>query len=281
LGVAVVTDSTSDIDPALAEKHGITVVPLFVIWGERRYRDYVELSREEFYRKLEQEPLLPATSQPTLEMFASVFAAHAAAGTPIYCIVVSSKLSGTVNVAHAAAQQFPGARIVVRDSRSVAGGLAMLALRAAACAKSGATLEAIDAAVERMLGNLRLFGCLPDLSFLVRTGRIGRARAAVGTLMKIVPVLTLKDGEVVAEAQVRTFSRAREVMIELTMRGVRDPENTDFLVMHTHAPELAAEVAERVGEALLGKTPASLEIREAGPVIATHGGPGAVGIFSC
>ena len=278
--VAVLTDSTSDIEPGRARALGIDVVPLFVVWGEQSYRDYVDLSRAEFYQKLAREPVLPTTSQPTSQMFEEAFRPHVAAGEEVVCIVISSKLSGTINAARSAAQQFPGAKIMIVDSESVAGGLGMQALHANEIAKMGGSVEDILAAVDREKRTQRLYACIPDLSYVVRTGRIGKARAVIGTLMRIVPVISLREGEVVAEAQVRTMSRAQETMIDLSLRDISDLGNARFLVMHTNAPALAAEILERLRARLGGAKPRMLDILEAGPVIATHGGPGAVGIFS-
>src|SRR5947209_6713705 len=127
MAVGIVTDSTSDIEPHLAAGWGITVVPLFVIWGDRSYRDYIDLSRREFYERLASEPELPKTSQPSPQMFEEAFEPLASGGQEIVCITISSKLSGTINAARAAAARFSGARISIFDSESVAGGLGMQA----------------------------------------------------------------------------------------------------------------------------------------------------------
>ena len=280
MAIAVVTDSTSDIEPQRASRLGVDVVPLFVIWGDRSYRDYVDLSRSEFYQKLASEAVLPTTSQPTAQMFEDAFRPHVEAGNEVICIVISSKLSGTINAARSAAPQFPGARIAIVDSESVAGGLGMQVMRARELACAGASMDEILAAIELERVSQRLYACIPDLSHVVRTGRIGKAKAAIGTLMKIVPVISLREGEVVAEAQVRTMARAQETMIDLALKNISDYLKARFLVMHTNAPALASEILERVRARLGGATPKMLEILEAGPVIATHGGPGAVGIFS-
>ena len=278
--VAIVTDSTSDIEPQRAKALGIEVVPLFVIWGDTSYRDYVDLTRPQFYAKMAHEPTLPITSQPTANMFEEVFKKRLDAGDEILCITLSSKVSGTINAATAAAVRFQNAPITIFDSRSVAGGLGMMVLYAHELAERGASVAEILPAIERKRETQRLYACLPDLSHIVRTGRIGKAQAAIGTLMKIVPVLTLRDGQVAAEAQVRTFARAQETMLDLTMRDIRDPKTARFLVMHTNAPELAQRVLAKIRDRLHGVRPALLDILEAGPVIAVHGGSGAVGIFS-
>ncbi|HEY1655301.1 MAG TPA: DegV family protein [Candidatus Tumulicola sp.] len=278
--VAIVTDSTSDIEPAKARALGITVVPLFVVFGDRSYKDYVELTREEFYRKLGSEVVLPITSQPTAAMFEEAFAGPAAAGDEVLCLTISSLLSGTINAARAGASRFTQTPIEIYDSRSVAGGLGMMALHARELAAGGARLEEIVASLDRWRENQRLYACLPDLSHLQRTGRIGRAAATLGTLMKIVPVLALKDGQVVAEARVRTFARAEEAMLDLILQAAPEPAAARFVVIHTNAPQLAETIAAKLRERLGGVDPARLEIWEAGPVIATHGGPGAIGTFA-
>jgi DegV family protein with EDD domain len=279
LAVAVVTDSTSDIDPQRARELGMDVVPLFVVFGERSYRDYVDLPRSEFYRKLAREGL-PSTSQPTSVMFADAFAPHIEAGNDVFCIVISSKLSGTLNAARAAAAEFPAGRVTVVDSKSASGGLGMQAMRANDLARRGCDVRQISAILEEERSSLRVYACLPDLSHVARTGRIGKARAVFGTLMKIVPVISLRDGEVVAEAQVRTAARAQETMIDLSVERLQDAAAARFLVMHTDAPELAQSILERLQARLGERVPRGLEVLEAGPVIAAHGGPGAVGIVS-
>lgn len=277
--VAIVTDSTSDLEPSRALAAGVTVVPLFVVFGDTSYKDYVELSRPEFYRKLQTEAVLPTTSQPTAAMFEEAFAPHVAAGDEVLCICISGKLSGTVNAARAGAAHLEGANVEIYDSLTVAGGLAMMVLHARELAQAGATRAQIVDSLDAWRATERLYACLPDLSHLVRTGRIGKARAALGTLMKIVPVLSLKDGQVEAQAQVRTFARAQETMLDLILKAIPNPARARFLVMHTSAPHLAHEAAEKLRVRLSGAEPIQLDIWEAGPVIATHGGPGAVGVF--
>lgn len=222
---------------------------------------------------------LPTTSQPSAQMFEEAFRPHVEAGNEILCITISSYLSGTINAARAAAQTFPNATIDVYDSQSAAGGLGMMVMRAAELASAGASREEVLQALRFERETQRLYACIPDLSHIQRTGRIGKAQQVLGTLMKIVPVLALKDGQVAAEAQVRTFNRAQETMLDLAMNAVTDVAKARFLVMHTNAHQLAENALEKLHERLGGRQPVLLEILEAGPVIATHAGAGAVGIF--
>lgn len=160
MAVAIVTDSTSDIEPARARELGVDVVPLLVLFGDKSYRDYLDLSRSEFYEKLAREKTLPVTSQPTPAMFAEVFAKHAQAGTPVICIAISQALSGTINAARAAAEQFPGAAISIVDSQSVAGGLGLQVQLAVELARAGASVTQILSELELERGTQRLFAAL-------------------------------------------------------------------------------------------------------------------------
>lgn len=280
MAIKIVTDSTSDIEPSQAAALGVDVVPLFVLWGDQSYRDYVDLSRAEFYERLKTEPVLPTTSQPTAKMFEDAFAPHVDAGDDVLCITISSKLSGTINAALAAAQRFGEGKVRVVDSESAAGGLGMMVMHARDLAEAGKSMDEIVGAIERERQTQRLYACVPDLSYLNRTGRIGKAKQLIGTLMKIVPVLSLKEGVVAPEAQVRTFARAQQTMIDLSIANAPDIADARFLVMHTNAPQLAAEVLAMLRARFNGVEPKLCGILEAGPVIGVHAGAGAVGVFS-
>lgn len=276
--VAVVTDSTSDLDAADAQARGIDVVPLFVNFGDARFRDTVDLSRDEFYRKLASLKLLPTTSQPTPAMFEDAFRPHVEAGRPIVCLTIMSRLSGTINAANTAAQAFPAAEIHVVDSQTVAGGLALLAQHAAEIANDGRDSAAVLEAVRRDSASLRGFASIPDLSHAVRTGRVSRTQAFVGSLVKIVPVLRIERGAIEEQARVRTFARALETMIDAAAAEANGADGARVCVIHSHAPAQAANVVTAL-RAKIVTAPAQFEQLEAGPVIGTHAGPGAVGIF--
>ncbi len=272
--VAVVTDSTSELTP----RPGIDIVPLFVHFGDTRYRDSVDLTRDAFYAKLHESAVLPTTSQPTPAMFEDAFRPHVEAGRPIVCLTIMSALSGTINAATAAAQQFPGAEIHVVDSATVSGGLALQVLHAAELAAGGADAPAIVAALARDRVHERGYATIPDLSHAVRTGRISRAQAFIGSLVKIVPVLRIDNGRIEEEGRVRTFARAQDTMIASAARDANAAAGARICVIHTRAAELAASLAERLRAAITTDVRA-LDIFEAGPVIGTHAGPGAAGIF--
>jgi len=276
--VAIVTDSTADLDSADARARGIDVVPLFVNFGDVRFRDRIDLSLDEFYRKLASLTVLPTTAQPTPAMFEDAFRPHAEAGRAIVCLTIMSRLSGTMNAAHAAAATFPDAEIHVLDSETVAGGLALLAQHASDVANGGGDAHAVVDAVTRARAVLRGWATIPDLSHAVRTGRVSRAQAFVGSLVKIVPVLRIGRGAIEEHARVRTFARAVDTMIDAAATLANGARAVRVCVMHSHAAELASSVLERV-RAKIAAPDATYELLEAGPVIGTHAGPGAAGIF--
>jgi DegV family protein with EDD domain len=277
-GVAIVTDSTADLDAADARERFIDVVPLFVNFGDVRYKDNVELTRDEFYRKLAAEKALPTTAQPTPAMFEDAFRPHAEAGRPVVCVTIMGSLSGTLNAANTAAQAFPGATIHVVDSDTVAGGLALLAQHASEVARDTNDVDAVLATLNHDRAVLRGFATIPDLSHAVRTGRVSRAQAFVGSLVKIVPVLRIEHGKVEEHARVRTFARAIDAMVDAVAAEANKADGARICVIHSHAADDAARVVAKLHEKIT-TAPAQFEQLEAGPVLGTHAGQGAVGTF--
>lgn len=272
--VAIVTDSTSDLESG----DGIDVVPLFVNFGDTRFRDRIDLSLDEFYRKLASLKVLPTTAQPTPAMFEDAFRPHAEAGRPIVCIVVMASLSGTINAANTAARAFPDAEIHVVDSETTAGGLALQAQHARDVARAGGDVQAVLTALARDRDVVRGFATVPDLSHGLRTGRISRAQAFVGSLVKILPVLRIDSGKVAEHARVRTYARAIDTCIDAAAAEANKADGARICVMHTHTADEAARVVTKL-RAKITTTTASFELLEAGPVIGTHAGQGAIGIF--
>ncbi len=276
--VAIVTDSTSDLDAADARARGIDVVPLFVNFGDTRFRDNVDLTRDEFYRKLASLSALPTTAQPTPAMFEDAFRPHVQAGRAIVCLTIMGSLSGTLNAANAAANAFPGAAIHIVDSETVAGGLALQTQHASDIANAGGDAHAVLAGLARDRQVLRGFATIPDLSHAVRTGRVSRAQAFVGSLVKIVPVLRIEKGKIEEYARVRTYVRALDTMIDAAAAVANEADGARVCVIHSHIADEAVRLVAKL-RAKITTTPLHFEQLEAGPVIGTHAGQGAVGIF--
>ena len=278
--VALVTDSTADLDPAAAAALGIDVVPLYVNFGSESFLDRVEIRRDEFYERLARGDVLPTTSQASAAAYAEAFRRHAEAGNAVVCLSISSKLSGTINAATAAAAQFSGAEIHIFDSRTVSGGLWLLVYAAHELLRKGSDAREIVAGLESLRAHQALFAAIPDLSHAARTGRISKAMAMIGGMMKILPILGLDDeGKVVERGRVRTFPRALDMLVESTAAHVQGAERPRIAIVHAHAPQAADTLHQRLTAALAGIS-AVIDVFETGPAIAVHAGIGAAGIFS-
>ena len=269
--VHIVTDSTSDISKELAEEHGITVIPLTISFGTESYRDGIDLSADEFYARLQITKALPTTSQPPPALFQHAYE-HLVTRGDVVSIHLSHKFSGTIETARAAARDVAPDKISVVDSTSVSMGLGMCTIAAARVAKAGGTREACTAAAESVAGRLRIAVAFETLEYLRRGGRIGRARAFLGGLLRLKPILTVKDGETFPVTRVRSRAKALDELFALCAVDKRIDE---IAIMHTTTPEDAASLADRARAAHPG---IRLYVGRFGPVLGVHGGPGMLGL---
>lgn len=272
--VRLVCDSTADLDPEFAQAHEITVVPLRVIFGEEELKDFVDIQPTEFYRRMRSGGVHPRTSQPTPAEFEEVFRRLAADGSTIVCTTISADMSGTWSSAHQARQALPDLDIRVHDTRSVAVGH-QLAMRAAVAARdAGGDASAVIAALETVRERMELVFTVESLDALRRGGRIGGARALLGTMLNIKPVLQVKDGQVDALDRVRTYQRAIDRLLT-ELKAAHDRWGGAVAgVAHADCRDRAEAFAARVRE-ITGTDPI---IEFVGPVIGCHGGPGALGL---
>ena len=202
--VRVVTDSTADLPAKVIQEWGITVIPLQVNFGTEVYRDGVDLQPDEFYRKLVSSSVLPTTSVPPPGSFTEVYKKLSTNGDDVLSIHLSSKLSGTYNSARLAAKDLGNKRVEIIDSLSLSMGMGILVVVAARAARTGASLEEVTALVHRAMKRCYLVGLLDTLEYLQKGGRIGRARAFLGHVLNLKPLLTIRDGEVYPMDRVRT-----------------------------------------------------------------------------
>ena len=199
---AIVLDSTADFPDAQIRFPNMRVVPLYVRFGETSFRDYVELDPRGFYDRLRTSEALPTTSQPTPIDFLSVYEALASYER-IYSLHISSKLSGTFQSAQLAAEEAGGERIRLIDTESASIGIAMLALDLQRLLDRGTDDAEIDALIARHRDSAVILFTVDTLEYLAKGGRIGRAQAFAGSLLKVKPILTIEDGEVVPVTRVR------------------------------------------------------------------------------
>lgn len=271
MAVHVVTDSTADIPPTIAEELGITVVPLTISFAGESYRDGVDLTADAFYERLQHVKELPTTSQPPPALFQYDYQ-HLASRGEVVSVHLSRKFSGTIDSARAAAREVGAERISIVDSGSASMGLGFCAMAAARAARDGASREACVAAAESVAGRLRIAVAFETLEYLRRGGRIGRATAFLGGLLRLKPILTVKDGEAFPVTRVRSRQKAMDELFAL-VDGAGEIE--EACILHTTTPEDAEALAARVRARRPGMP---LVLGRFGPVLGVHGGPGMVGM---
>ncbi|HEY8447090.1 MAG TPA: DegV family protein [Thermomicrobiales bacterium] len=271
--VTVVVDSTADIPADLVSSLGITVVPLMVRFGDRTYADGVDLGPDEFLRLLQESSTLPQTSQPPVSAFEEVFRRALDAGNDVVCVTIASQLSGTYNSARLAAEAVDSSRIRLLDSGTVTMQLGWAAIAAARAAQAGLGADEVVAAAQSNLQRSRLFAVLETLEYVYRGGRIGRAAQLVGSMLSIKPILTVENGEVVPLERVRTWRRAIERLVDLTRQ---EAPLESLAVMHAGNLSDAQAIADRLRDLV---PPEQLIFTQAGPVLATYAGPGALGVM--
>jgi DegV family protein with EDD domain len=274
--IRIVTDSTAYLSEATIRQHDIPVVPLYVHFGEQAFREGVELSNEEFYARLKAAPELPTTSQPSAGEFYEVYKELADAGHEIITLTISSKLSGTWNSAMAAKEMLPQAPISIVDSLSTSVGLELMVEAAIEAVAAGATRQEIVEQIEAITERMHVLFVVDTLEYLAKGGRIGNARAFLGTLLKVKPILALQDGVIEPLEQVRSKRKAQDRMLELIQEYLGDSSSqAKVAIMNA----LVEEEARRLAQELKTRwTCGEPRVSDVGPVIGTHTGPGVIGV---
>lgn len=272
--IAIVTDSTSDLTPALREQFGIRVVPLYVLFGGSMYKDGLEITPTQLFKGVREGKKTPSTSQPSPAEFAAAYEDALRTADQVLSIHISGLLSGTVGSARLAAQDF-GERVTVVDSHTVSMGLGLLAVRAAHRAQEGADLAQIVAELERVQAAQDIRFLVDSLEFLRINGRIGGAAALLGGLLNIKPVLALRGGRVEAAGRVRGHKRAVQDLVDHVKAYVNRGPRARAAFLVTDGGEGTLD------EIRAGLTGVQLEDAGSFPlggVVATHAGPGTVGV---
>ena len=273
MAIRIVTDSVSDLPPALASANDITVVPCYVIIGNETYKDGVEITADRFYSRLGSLSRLPTTSQPTIGDFQEVYQRMLDQGHQIVSVHVSSKLSGTVNSAtQAKAALGDSSQIEIVDSQLASAPMALAVLSAAQWAREMPDYREVARRVRQSLVRNHGFVLVDTLEYLQRGGRIGKAQAFVGGMLKVKPILTIRDGEVHPVERPRSMERAKSRIIEIAreLAPVRQV-NVSYSTDRVQALALRAELAELVD-------PEHLIESRFGPTLGTYLGPNALGV---
>lgn len=272
--IKIVTDSGSGIPPQVAQQYGISVIPLYVHFGNEMFRDGVDIQLPEFLSRLKVAPQLPTTSQPSAGDFMELYKSLTADGSQVISIHLSSKLSGTVASALAAREMLPGASIHVVDSQFISAAEGTMAIEAARMAAAGQDASAILARLNNLIAGFRIYFVVDTLEYLQKGGRIGKAAALLGTALQMKPLLALEDGVVDAKERIRTKSKAVARMQELAAQETAGRSCRYLAVLHAAASEEAHQLMADLESQL---KPVETMMAEVGPVIATHTGPGVIG----
>jgi len=274
---AIVLDSTADWPNPQARHPNWRMVPLYVRFGDETFREYVDIAPEEFYRRLRESPEPPSSSQPTPADFVAAYEGLAGYER-ILAVLLSARLSGTLESARLGAESIGDQRVTLVDSGVICGGAVILADALQRRLERGTTEEELLVVVERFKRTRGLLFTVETLEYLVRGGRVGKARGLAGQLLNVKPILQFEDGEVAPPLKrVRGRAKALAEFETLFLADTEDSPDLHVGVGHADAPADAAKLVERIRVA---RPQAALDIvTTLGPVIGTHGGPGTLGLF--
>jgi len=271
VNIQVITDSTSDIPRDIAEELGIRVVPVYIRFNDKVYRDGVDIQKDEFYQVLADSPYHPATSQPTPEDFVSAYKEYSDTVDGIISIHVSSKASGTYNSA-IIAKKMLGSRcpIEVVDSQFTSAGLALVVMAVARLVKAGKNLAVITAEVRRIINKVDIFGVFDTMKYLARSGRVSKTIVTAANILDVKPLLTFREGEIIRAGLVRSFSRGMDRLYKF-VEGKGDI--AELIIVHSAIPEKAEQLKKRLAWLFPEELIRTFQL---GAGLGVHGGPGAL-----
>ena len=273
--IALVTDSSTYIPKEETVGLDIHVIPLWLIWDDDRLRDGVDIQPAEFYQRLRGSKTMPSSSQPSAGEFITLFKHLSDEYDAIVATLVSSRISGTVASALAAQQELPDLNIKVVDTLSVSMGLGFCVLAAAKAAAQGKNLDEVVQTAERLSKRINFLFAVDTLEFLRRGGRIGGAKALLGSALSIKPLLHFMEGQIEPLMQVRTKKKALATMLDIAEERLSGKAMAEAAVLDVDTVQEGDQVAEMVRQRFsLAKVMRST----VSPVVGTHAGPGTVGL---
>jgi DegV family protein with EDD domain len=266
--VKIITDSTSDMPAEVAKELGITVIPLYVNFGDEAYRDGVDLTTDDFYKRLTTDKTHPTTSTPAPADYAKEYDRLAEEAEGILVLTISRKLSATYDSAkQALGERKSKCHIELLDSRLSLMGLGLIAITAAKAAKKGADLKEVLALTKDNIPRLDMRIAFDTLEYLRRGGRIGKAQAFFGSLLKVNPILTIKDGEVYPAARERSRAKAVDYLVNFAAGYAKIDE---MAVEDATTPDEADGLVARLGASFPKE---KIYRSKVSPVIGAHVGP--------
>lgn len=272
----IITDSICDVPEHFIKKYNITVMPLTVHFGDETYKDGIDLTLNEFLKKLEKSEMLPTTSQVTPLEFYEAFRGETDRGSDIIAILGSSELSGTYNSAVMARERLKEANIHVIDSRGITLGAGMLVVKAARLAEQGLNTEEIASIIEDSKLKMKHLFIVDTLKYLHKGGRLSLSASVLGSILNIKPILTVVDGKLELFEKSRGIKKAITAVINTIKDNGWTLDDKVIGINHIADPEHLSMLEEEINRAYKVK---EIIRGEVGSVVATHGGPGAVAIY--
>ena len=273
--VAIVTDSTTYIPEEILDKYQVRVAPQVVIWGGKEYLDNIDMTPKEFYTRLQVDPELPKTSQVPIMQMEKIFTELNSQGYDILAMLISAKLSGTMNSAEQAKKNLPGATIEIVDSHSTVMALGFQVLQVAKAAGEGASLADCKSLAEKARQHTGILFAVDTLEFLHRGGRIGGGARFIGTALNLKPILEVKDGAIEAVERVRTRKKSLNRLVELVEERVGGMQPIRLATLHANAAEEARELLNDASTRLAAEESVFSEVS---PAVGAHTGPGTIGL---
>jgi DegV family protein with EDD domain len=278
MATTIVTDSGCDLSRSEAGGLGIEIVPVWILFGEERYRDGIDIDRKTFFTRMNAGEI-PKTEPATEQEFRETFARIVAAGNEAVVIPLSSQISENYRRACNAAKEF-GSKVVVVDSRGASGMEALLVTYAKELADKGATTADIAKRVDPRTLKYAVYFAVPDLTVLGRSGRLPKAVVALGSMLNVSLVLKMNEqGAIGPAGQSFSFDKTVDIMIDAVVRSIERSPTARFALGHIEAPDVLAKARKSL-EAKLGHPPAQELVHEGSLTVAAHMGPGAIGIFA-
>ncbi len=272
--IAIVTDSTSSLSQDILKQYHIHVVPLSVNFGTLSYKEGIDITIEEFYKKLAENDALPTTSQPAIGDFVHLYQELANNYEGVVSIHLSSGISGTMNTSIIASNMVNDLRVEVIDSEIACYGLGFMAIEAAEMAKEGKNILDIKERLELLVKNMRGYFVVDDLAHLHRGGRLNATQFLVGNLLNIKPIIYFNDKKLEPYEKIRTKKKAIDRILQLLDKDAKNGSKIKCSIVQANVLKEAEELKERIEK----KYPnIEVGISEFGPVIGTHTGPGSIG----
>jgi len=269
--IALVTDSTCDLPESVVKDKNITVIPLNVHFGDETFLDGIDLQSNEFFEKLSTSEIHPQTSQPSVGRFVETYNDLLKKHDSILSLHISSKLSATYNSALQAQKEIGNEKIKVIDSMNGTLGLGAIVHHIADLNQKGESFENLVKEAEKIIPNAIFMGLVPTLEYLAKGGRIGKARAFMGSLLKIKPILSAVDGEIQSVGKARTLIKGMDFIVD----EMKNRKISKLFIVHANHEERANLLKEKTKDLI---DPKDVIIAEFGPVVGTHLGPGAFGV---